>query len=216
MRYRQEQPYQSYPQQMPPSPGRERRREEGHGRLMLVLTLVGTVATVLSVLVALGIGPFDVTGGGGNGSGGGDNTPRAGGDSGPRNDDKPAQTGATYIETVNKICGDKIDGITRRVTELNQAVADQDLNAVGLSLSQASTELAALTTRIKGVALPADPNEARPLREWRDLYQANAEAMSKASSEWQDGSYEAANATLEGAPSAAVDAKGDEVRISCP
>ncbi|MFJ8743285.1 hypothetical protein ACIRL2_28380 [Embleya sp. NPDC127516] len=213
MRYRQEQPYQSYPQQMPP-PGGERRREEGHGRLMLVLTLVGTLATVLSVLVALGIGPLDVTGDGG--SGGGVDNPRAGGDSGLRDDGKPAQTGAAYVETVNRICGDKIDGITRRVTELNQAVADQDLNAVGLSLSQASTELAALTTRIKGVALPTDPNEARPLREWRDLYQANAEAMSKASSEWQDGSYEVASATLEGAPSAAADAKGDEVRISCP
>ncbi|MFI6583165.1 iron-sulfur cluster assembly scaffold protein [Embleya sp. NPDC050493] len=213
MRYRQEQPYQSYPQQMPP-PGGERGREEGHGRLMLVLTLVGTVATVLSVLVALGIGPLDVTSDGG--SGGGANHPRAGGDSSPRDNGGPAQTGAAYVETVNRICGDKIDDITRRVTELNQAVADQDLNAVGLSLSQASTELAALTTRIKGVALPTDPNEARPLREWRDLYQANAEAMSKASSEWQDGSYEVASATLESAPSAAADAKGDEVRISCP
>ncbi|MFE2871590.1 hypothetical protein [Embleya sp. NPDC059259] len=181
---------------------------------MLVLTLVGTLATVVSVLIALGIGPFDVTGGGG--SGGGDNNPRAGGDSGPRGDDKPAQTGATYVETVNKICGDKLDGITRRVTELNQAVADQDLDAVGLSLSQASTELAALTTRIKGVALPTDPNEARPLQEWRDLYQANAEAMSKASSEWQNGSYDVASTTLNGAPSAEADAKGDEVHIACP
>jgi hypothetical protein len=183
---------------------------------MLVLTLLGTVATIVSVLVAMGVGPFDVTGGSGAGGGGAKSNGQSTTDPSRKDDGKEVQTAATFVDAINRICSDKLDDITRRVTELNQAVADEDLAKVGLSLNQASTELSALTTRIKGVRLPADPNEAKPLQEWRDMYEGNVEVMSKASGEWTNGDYQAASATLEAADSDKVEAKGDEVHIACP
>jgi len=211
MRYRQQPPYQPYPP-MPPQPPRRRRDdddERGHGKLMLVLTLVGTLATVVSVLLAMGVGPFDV-GIGGNRNDRDDPAVVA------QDEKAAAQTSATYVDTVNRMCGEQLDSITKWVTLMNDAAATNDIAEMGRSLTQASTELGSLMTKIKGVRMPEDPAEAAPLQEWRDMYEKQADAMSLASTQWADGDYTGASATLNEAPGDTMDLKGDEVHISCP
>lgn len=209
MRYRQQPPYQPYPPMPPQQPRRRDDDERGHGKLMLVLTLVGTLATVISVLLAMGVGPFDV-------GIGGNRDDRADPGTVVREEKAAAQTSATYVDTVNKMCGEQLASITKWITTMNDAAATDDIAEMGRSLTQASTELDSLMTRIKGVRMPEDAAEATPLQEWRDMYEAQADAMSAASTQWANEDYTGASATLNESPGDVLDRKGDEVHISCP
>ncbi|WP_406298895.1 hypothetical protein OG948_26780 [Embleya sp. NBC_00888] len=150
---------------------------------MLILTLIGTVATVLSVLVAVGIGPFDLS----------DDSPASGGSdkngAGPAASTRgPAkQTAESYVRAVNEVCLARSDNVTRLLNDLTASTVSNDVAQQRTALSAASAELKNTRSHIRAVPLPADPAVAGPFRQWRDVYDSRVDALSEAASTLNSG-----------------------------
>lgn len=184
-----QQPHQPYPSQIPPSyappqpPPRRDRDGGGNGRLMLILTLIGTVATVLSVLVAVGIGPFDLS----------DDSPAS--DGSDKNGAGPAastqgpakQTAESYVRAVNEVCLARSDNVTRLLNDLTASTVSKDVAQQRTALSAASAELKNNRSHIRAVPLPADPAVAGPFTHWRDAYDSRVDALGEAASTLNSG-----------------------------
>lgn len=192
--------YGHYP---PPPPQRPDR--DGHGMVMLLLTLVGTIATIVSVLLAMGVGPFDLSGDG----------------------KKKPQTLAQYVEAVNKVCSDrqseltgKVDALDKSITAYNKSTADAELMDVQQSMRSASLTYSSLMTQINAVPRPKEGTDDAKLAEaWRTDYQAQVDTIEKASQQLDAGDpgfEDSMNKVTDGSPEAdKLKAEADKIGIVC-
>ncbi|UGQ13822.1 hypothetical protein LO772_09620 [Yinghuangia sp. ASG 101] len=200
----------------PPEPPH---RDRGN-RLMLVMTLVGTVATVVSVLLAMGVGPFDLTE---DKSG----TPAPASIAAAADADAAGQTLKGYVTQVNKVCSDRQAELTQKVDELDQAAVDfQQLpsqeSLVGLqrALRSASLSLSSLITQINAVPKVEKPaGDARDAEDWRAGYEQTAVYLQQASSRLDENDFDGFDAAFtlatDSPESDAVAAAAAKIGIVC-
>lgn len=142
-------------------------RGDRNGKLMVLLTLVGTVATVVSVLLAIGVGPFDLSGGKDDKS----SAPVA-----PvANDSGGKQTVEGWVAKINEVCGKETTGFTDRLQAKDAALDAGDLPGYAAEMAQLARRMDGIVTQLKAVPLPADDDA----KEWRDKYLQRSELLSE-------------------------------------
>ncbi|MGW0663437.1 hypothetical protein [Streptodolium elevatio] len=154
---------------MPPGP--PPRGGDRSGKLMVLLTLVGTIATVVSVLLAMGVGPFDLS----NGTDDKSAAPVA-----PVANDvggKPTLEG--WVVKVNEVCGKETTEFTDRLQAKDAALDAGDLPGYAAELAQLSRRMDGIVTQLKAVPLPTDDDA----KQWRDKYIQRAELLSESSAQ---------------------------------
>ncbi|MDI2132148.1 hypothetical protein [Yinghuangia seranimata] len=201
--------YGGYPpphwQAPPPPPPQRGGGGDGNGKLMLILTLVGTVATVVSVLLAMGIGPFDL-------SSDSKNTPASG---------QPAAnesvTREKFVADVNKVCSESSDNIANKLSDVDAAINGSNANLTDAQqkMRALNNSMQALMSRVK--AVPQPKNTDADLRDWAQKYQHQADLINQTTEQLNSGDVQAAGATLdEVSHSEELQASAEKVQITCP
>ncbi|WP_436777097.1 hypothetical protein [Yinghuangia sp. YIM S09857] len=134
---------------------------------MVVLTLVGTVATVVSVLLAMGIGPFDLSADK-DGKTSAPVAPVANGSGG-------AQTLEGWVAKVNEVCGKETSEFTNRLQAKDAALDAGDLPGYAAELAQLSRRMDGIVTQLKAVPLPEDGDA----EQWREAYIKRSELLAE-------------------------------------
>ncbi|WP_406278938.1 hypothetical protein [Embleya sp. NBC_00896] len=147
---------------------------------------MGTLATVVSVLLAMGIGPFDLSDGDGKADA-----------AAPTGVDPKKQTPESYVQAINDVCLARTDTITQRLNDLKASLVSHDKVKMKTAMNEASSELKNTMTRIRAVPMPADATAAQPYTRWRDAYGARVEAFSEAAAALTAGNDPAFQTTSE-------------------
>ncbi len=204
----------------PPQPPPGNRGDDRSGRLMVWMTLIGTVATVVSVLLAIGVGPFDLS----EENKSGKSSPVS---MAPAVDDVKGQTLKGYVTQVNKVCSDRQAELTQKVDDLDQAAVDyqqlqsqESLVALQRALRSASLSLSSLMTQINAVPKVDKPTQdADDAEEWRSGYEQIVAYFQQASSSLDqndfDGFQTAFTLATDSAESEAVTAAANRLGIVC-
>ncbi|MFI1581932.1 hypothetical protein [Embleya sp. NPDC020630] len=169
----------------------------GGGRWMMVLTLVGTVATVVSVLIAMNIGPFDFS------------------------DKGTAVNRASYLKDINRTCADSYDNIADKLNDVDVAASTEttDVAALQQRFRALDLSLRALMDKLDG--LPKPGRVDADVKAWWDLYQRQAAYVATMTEQFDNGDVEAASATIEentrltagGGP---LDLAAKAIGVKCP
>ncbi len=168
------------------------------GKLMLILTLVGTVATVVSVLVAIGVGPFDLS------SDNNKDAPPA--SVAPAVNDKvEEQTLKAYVTQVNKVCSDrqaevtaKLDDFDRALVDFQQLQTDEALVEVQRALRSASLTYSSQMTQINAVPMVEAPqSDVDDAETWRTNYGQVVGYVAEASAKLDAGDFEGYQTAME-------------------
>ncbi|GCD94952.1 hypothetical protein EHYA_02621 [Embleya hyalina] len=139
----------------------------------MILTLVGTVATVVSVLIAMNVGPFDFS------------------------DRGTAISRASYLEGVNRTCAESYDNIADKLNDVDVAASTEttDVAALRQRFRALNLSLGALLDKLDG--LPRPGRVDTDVKAWWDLYKRQAAYVATMTEQFNNGDAEGASATIE-------------------